>query len=108
MFVPISVPDPYLRLGLPDPDPSIIKQKWYGKKTLYFHFIVTSLSVKNDVNVPSKRNEQKNLGKKIYGLASGRSLMNRAGSVSVRQRYGTEDSDPDQNVTNPEHWCQYK
>ncbi len=67
------------------------------------------LSVKINVNVPSKSNKKKNLGKNNFLLASWRSLTQRAwsgsGAVSVSQRYGTEDQDPDsyQNVTDPEH-----
>ncbi len=74
------------------------------------------LSLKNDVNVPSKRNKHKNLEKKNYFLlASWRSLMKRAGSGagsasgSVSQRCGSDDPDPHQdpyqNVTELEH-CQ--
>jgi hypothetical protein len=59
--------------------------------------------VKNDVNVPLKSNKQKNkMGK--FLLASGRSLMKRAGSgagsgdESVSRRDGFEDPHPYQNV----------
>ncbi len=61
------------------------------------------LSLKNDVNVPSKRKRQKKLETKIISLASWRSLTKRAESEagSVRQKYGSADPDPYQNVTDP-------
>jgi hypothetical protein len=54
------------------------------------------LFLKKDVNVGSKRNNQKNVEKKAR---SG------AGSGSVGQRYRSADPDPDpyQNVTDPQH-----
>jgi hypothetical protein len=50
-------------VGLPDPDPSIIKQKY--NENINFNCLVilcAFLSLKNDVNVSSKntRNKQKN------------------------------------------------
>jgi hypothetical protein len=47
-------PDPLIRGTGPDPDPSIIK--------LLYDF----LSLKNDVNVPSKSNKQKNRKKWFF------------------------------------------
>jgi hypothetical protein len=50
--------------GSGDPDPSIIKRKYSIKKNLDFYCYVTSLwvlSLKTDVNVPSKSKKQKNL-----------------------------------------------
>jgi hypothetical protein len=63
--------DPYVFSGLPDPDPSLFctdpdldphpfinKQK--SKKNLNFHYFVTFyyyLSMKTDVNVPSKNTQ---------------------------------------------------
>ncbi len=46
--------------------------------------------------------------KKYFLLASGRLLTKRAesGAGSVSQRYGSEDPDPHQNVTDLEHWLQ--
>ncbi len=64
------------------------------------------LSLKNDVNVPSKSNKQKNFAKKIILLlASWRSMMKSAGSGSIRQRHGSKNPDPDpqQNVMDPDH-----
>jgi hypothetical protein len=52
-------PDPALN---PDPDPSIIMQN--NKKNLESYYFVTLfdfLSLKNNVNVPSKSNKQKKL-----------------------------------------------
>jgi hypothetical protein len=46
------------------------------------------LSLKNDVNVPSK----------IAGSGS------ESGSIS--QKHGSEDPDPPQNVMDPEHWLE--
>ncbi len=78
MMLIISVPNPdpwddgiHMLSGLPDPDPnplvrcmdsdpSIIRKK--GKKNLDSYRFVTTfdfLSLKNDVNVPPKSNEQK-------------------------------------------------
>ncbi len=57
-------PDPAL-----DPDPSIIMQK--QQRNLDSYYFVTPfdfLSLKNDVNVASKSNKQKKLGKKINFL----------------------------------------
>ena len=54
-------PDPLVRFMDPDPDPSIIMQN--SKKNFDSYCFVTSfrlLFLKNDVNVPSKSNEQKN------------------------------------------------
>ncbi len=69
------------------------------------------LSLKNDVNAPSKSNKQKNLFLKIsFLLASWRSMTKIAGSApesgSISQRHGSADTDPDphQKVMHPEHW----
>jgi hypothetical protein len=54
-------PDPLVKGMDLDPDPSIIKQN--SKKNLGFYCFVSSfdfLSLKNDVNVPSKSNKQNN------------------------------------------------
>ncbi len=73
MFLGLSDPDPLVR-GMdpdpaldPDPDLSIIMQK-YSKKNLDFYYFVTLsdfLSLKNDVNVASKSNKQKKLCEKF-------------------------------------------
>ncbi len=62
--------------------------------------------VKNDKNVLSKSNIQKNLLKKVsFLLASGRSMMKIAGSgsVSIGQSHGSPDPDPHQDVMDPQH-----
>ncbi len=64
------------------------------------------LSLKNDVNVPSKSNKQKN----IFLLTSWRSLTKIAGSGSasgsISQGYGSADPDPYQNFLDPQHWLE--
>jgi hypothetical protein len=63
----LGLPDPLVTDSDPDPDPSIIKQK--ELKTLDFYCFVTFydfLSVKNCINVSSKSNKQKNVGKKVF------------------------------------------
>jgi hypothetical protein len=74
-----------------DPDPA----KRFGSSLL---FIYSFLYLKNDVNVPSKRNEHNNFEK-------------RAGSGSVSKDYGSEDPDlqpdPNQNVTDLEYWISF-
>ncbi len=69
MFFCLPDPDPLVRgmdpdLALdPDPDPSIIMQK-YKKNLESYYFFVTLfdlLSLKNNVNVPTKSNKQKKL-----------------------------------------------
>jgi hypothetical protein len=60
--------------------------------------------LKNDVNVPSKSKKQK---REIFLLAFYRFLTKRAefeARSKSGQKYGSEDPDPNQNVTDPEHW----
>jgi hypothetical protein len=62
MILGLPDPDPLVRGMDPDPDPSIIMQN--SKKNLDSYYIVTLfdfLSLKNDVNVPSKSIKQKKL-----------------------------------------------
>ncbi len=75
LFLDLLNPDPLARGMDPDPDPSIIKQKY--KKSIGSYYFVTSFglfilekSFKNDVNVPSKSNKQNNLFFKLVLLAS--------------------------------------
>ncbi len=82
-----SDPDPLVRGAAPDSAPYgiwiLISSIKNGKKTLDSYCVVTSLWLfifKNDVNVPSKSNKQKNLEKNSFLLASWRSLMKIAGS----------------------------
>jgi hypothetical protein len=59
MFLVLPDPDPLVRVV--DPDRSIIMQK--SKKNLDSYYFVTLfdfLSLKNDANIPSKSNKQKN------------------------------------------------
>jgi hypothetical protein len=67
--LPDPDPDPLFRGMDPDPDPSTTMQN--SKNNLDPYYIVTLfdfLSLKNDVNVPSKSNKQKKLFKKISFL----------------------------------------
>ncbi len=62
MFMGLLDPDPDPLVRGMDPDPSIIKQK-IVRKTLIptaLRLLFDFLSSKNDVNVPSKSNKQKN------------------------------------------------
>ncbi len=67
VFFGLPDPDPLVRGLDPDPalDPSIIMQKYVlHKKNLesyYFATLCDFLSLKNNVNVPSKSNKQKKL-----------------------------------------------
>ncbi len=73
------------------------------------------LFLKNDVNVPSKSNKQKNSGKNCFLLESWRSMTKIAGSLagSISQRHGSGNPGPYQDVTDPQHcsfttifkWC---
>jgi hypothetical protein len=61
----LGLPDPDPLLRRADTDPSIIKEN--SKKNLKPYCLITSLStfsLKNDADVTSKSNEQRNLGKK--------------------------------------------
>ncbi len=62
----------------------------------------------NDANVPSKSNKQLKLEKKLFLLASWRSMTEIAGSGSssryISQRHGSVDPDPHQNVMGPQQF----
>ncbi len=91
--IPIWIHRIHMFLGLPDSDPLVRR---YGSG---------SGSLKNDVNVPAKRIKQKNfLFLNKFLLASWSSVTKIAGSGSIRQRHGSVDPDPLQNVMDPEHW----
>ncbi len=83
-------------------------KKW--RKTLIFTVFwlrYDFISLKNDVNVPSKRNKHKNVEKKKFCLlVSWRSLTKsaRSASGSVSYKYGSEDPDPYQYVTDAGSW----
>ncbi len=47
--------------GLPDPDPSIMQNNKKNLESYYFVILFDFLSLKNNVNVPSKSNKQKKL-----------------------------------------------
>ncbi len=58
-FLGLPDPDPLVRGMDPNPDPSIIMQD--SKKNLHSYYFATLfdfLSLKNNDNVPSKRNDQ--------------------------------------------------
>ncbi len=64
--LPDPDPDPLVRAMDPDPDPSTTMKN--SRKNLVSYYFVTPfdfLSLKNDVNVPSKSNKQKKFLKKI-------------------------------------------
>jgi hypothetical protein len=62
MFLGLPDPDPDPPVRGMDPDPSIIKQKTVRKTliSIVLWLLLDFLSLKNDVNVPSKSNKQKN------------------------------------------------
>ncbi len=79
---------------------SICKNSKKNLDSYYFVTLFDFLSLKNDVNVPSKSNSQKKLCKNIsFLLASWRSMTKIAGfgseSGSINQRHGSADPDPD-------------
>jgi hypothetical protein len=69
MFCDLPDPDPLVRGIDQDQDPSIIMQK-YEENLESYHFVTLFdfLSLKNNVNIPSKSNKQKKLCKKISFL----------------------------------------
>jgi hypothetical protein len=65
----LGLPDSDPSLLCTDPDPSINKKK--SKKNLNFYYFMTSfrlLSIKTDVNVPSKSNKENKLKKNNFCL----------------------------------------
>jgi hypothetical protein len=70
MFLGILDPDPdQLVRGL-DPDPVLSTSKNSKKNLDSYCFLTSFLSLKNDVNVPSKSNKQKTFQKISFLLAS--------------------------------------
>ncbi len=61
MFLGLPDPDPLVRGMDPDPAPSSCKNSKKNLDSLYFVIFFYFLSLKNDVNVPSKSNKQKKL-----------------------------------------------
>ncbi len=106
------VVDPYV-FGLPGSGSVVVSGSFPSaskkcKISTILWFLFDFLSVKTDVNVPSKSNRKK-LGKKTYFLsASSQPQTKKAGSGSgagsVSQWYGPPDPDQYQNVTDPQHW----
>ncbi len=106
-------------LGDPDPLARGTGSFHHQAKIVRKNFISTLLwllydllSLKNDVNVPSKSNKQKKTGEKFFFFfASWRLLTKRAGGSDPNQDplvRGTDpDLDPYQNVTDPEHFCRW-
>jgi hypothetical protein len=122
LTLPPGVPDPN-----PEPDPHVFgppgsgsTSQRYGSGSFYHQakivrktlipnvlwLLLDFLSLKKDVNVPSKSNMQKNLLKKLVFLLASWRLMTKilgSGSGSISQRHGSADPDPHQNVMDPEH-----
>jgi hypothetical protein len=68
MFLGLPDPDPLVRGTDPDPSPDFYHQTKIERKTLIptvLSLLYDFLSLKNDVNIPSKNNNQKNFEKKI-------------------------------------------
>jgi hypothetical protein len=63
VFFGLPDPDPLVRGMHPDldPDPSIIMQNKKNLESYYFVTLFDFLSLKNNVNVPSKSNKQKKI-----------------------------------------------
>jgi hypothetical protein len=89
-------------LGLPDPDPSINKQKNL-EKPLFRQFCDFLMTFKTDVSVSTVSNKQKKLREKkliFVGVLKGNAEKSRMRNPV----YGSKDPDPYKNVTAPEHW----
>jgi hypothetical protein len=113
IYIITSVPDPDPRVFLPprsgplvrvdpalDQDPSIIMLK--NKKNLESYYFVTLFDfifLKNNVNLPSKSNKQKNFVKKLVFCWHREGQFNDENS----RRHGSADPDPHLNVMDPEH-----
>ncbi len=68
MFFGLPDPDPLVRGMDRDPDPDLLSSCKKNKKNLesyYFTTLFDFLSLKNNVNVPSKSNKQNNCVKKL-------------------------------------------
>ncbi len=85
-----------------DPDPFINKQK--TKKKLDFYCFVTSLWLFICEEWCKWTFKKDKHNKKNFLLASWSHWRKRSGSGAVSQRLESEDPDPYQNVTDPEHW----
>jgi hypothetical protein len=92
-----------------DPDPSINKQKNSDKPWLLLicDFSMTFyLSLKTDVNVPTVRNKQNNLEKKLIFWHLESNCLKRWIRI-CNPVYVSKDPAPYQNVTDPEHYLQH-
>ncbi len=102
-----SVPDPNSDPDPPDPHVSSSKKSKKNLGPTVLWLLLDFLSLKNDVNVPSKRNEQKNFFKISLLFLSWRSMTKTVGTGS-ESGSGSADLDPDpdshQNVMDSEHW----
>ncbi len=92
-----SILDPYLNPDPNQPDPHVFGPLGSGSGSFYHQATIVRktlirtvlwpllnfLSLKNDVNVPSKSYKQKNFFKSSFLLASGRSMTRIAGSRSA-------------------------
>jgi hypothetical protein len=112
----VADPDPYV-FGPTESGSGSIRQRYGSGSGSVYHqakivrkaliptvqfcdFFMFFLSLKNNVNVPSKSNKQKK-------LASVRSMTKIAGSGSgsISHRHGSADPDPYQNVNTDQQHC---
>jgi hypothetical protein len=79
----------------------------YTKTNLDFYVLFVTyfdfLSLKTDVNVPSKVRNKKTLRKQNFFLLGSCQSLTKKGSRSVSQWFGSADPDPYQNVTDIQH-----
>jgi hypothetical protein len=61
------------------------------------------MTLKNDVNVPSKSNKQKIISVDVLKVTD-EIAGSGSGCGSISQRYGSEDPDPYKNFMDPQHW----
>jgi hypothetical protein len=93
---------------------SLCKNDYKNLEFYYFVTLVDFLSLKNNVNVPSKSNNQKKLCKKItvvfccylegqWWKYTGSGSWPESGSINQRHGSTIPDPDPHQNIMNAEH-----
>ncbi len=100
-------PDPYV-FGPPGSG-SFYNQAKKVRKTLIptvLGLFFDILSLKNDVNVPSKSTKQKKCFKKLVfvGFLMTTLAGSASGSGSISLRHGSADPDPDTHQMDPQHW----
>ncbi len=116
--------DPYI-FGPPGSGSGPINQRYGSGSGSFYHqakivrkiliptvlwLLFDFLSLKNDVNIPSKSNKQKNFFLNLFCV--GNLMVNGENSrirIRIRiwiisQRHGSVDPDPHQNVMEPQHW----